>query len=138
MKTHLLQNATFSLCILILAFAPWAQSQEQTNPAPQVGAKLGKKQPKEEEPEANANSGTEVLQKATQNPVDGDVTLIVGVGGLVCWLCSSALDRAIAPTEITTHRNGRRSFIELSDVFKTNNYSRAPFPHKRLTFSGLM
>ena len=68
MKIHLFQNAIFFL-FFILAFVPWAQSQEQTNPAPQVGAKLGKEQPKEEEPEANTNSGTEALQKATQNPV---------------------------------------------------------------------
>jgi hypothetical protein len=52
-----------------LAFAPWAQSQEQTNPAPQARANPAKEQRKPEEPEANTNSGTETLQKVTQNPV---------------------------------------------------------------------
>ena len=57
------QNATFFLCILR------ARAQEQTNPAPQAGAKPAKEQLKPEEPEANTSASTEALQKATQNPV---------------------------------------------------------------------
>jgi hypothetical protein len=48
---------------------PWARSQEQTNPVPQPGVKPAKEQPEEQEPEAKTTSGTEALQKATQNPV---------------------------------------------------------------------
>lgn len=69
LNKHFFQNATFFICILMVALAPWARSQEQTNPAPPAGAKSVKEQPKAEEPEANTNSGTEALQKATQNPV---------------------------------------------------------------------
>ncbi len=63
------QNATFFLCILMLTSASWAWAQEQTNPAPQAGAKPAKEQLKPEEPEANTTASTEALQKATQNPV---------------------------------------------------------------------
>jgi hypothetical protein len=64
------QIAFYFLCGLILAFASFARSQGQSNVAPQAETTSGKAQPKEaEEPEANTSSGTEVLQKATQNPV---------------------------------------------------------------------
>ena len=63
------QNASYLLCLLMLAFAPWARSQEQTNAAAQPGASSGKAQPKVEEPEASTSAATEALQKATQNPV---------------------------------------------------------------------
>jgi hypothetical protein len=69
MGKHRFQNATFFLCILMLTFASWAWAQEQTNPAPQAGAKPAKEQLKPEEPEANTSASTEALQKATQNPV---------------------------------------------------------------------
>jgi hypothetical protein len=69
MGKHRFQNATFFLCILMLTFASWAWAQEQTNPAPQAGAKPAKEQLKPEEPEANTGASTEALQKATQNPV---------------------------------------------------------------------
>jgi hypothetical protein len=69
MGKHGFQNATFFLCILMLTFAPWARAQEQTNPAPQAGAKPAKERLKPEEPEANTSASTEALQKATQNPV---------------------------------------------------------------------
>lgn len=59
----------YFLCVLMLASGPWARSQEQTNPVPQSGIKPAKEQPEEQEPEANTTSGTEALQKATQNPV---------------------------------------------------------------------
>jgi hypothetical protein len=68
-KKHPFRNETLLLCILMLAFAPWARAQEQTNPAPQTGAKPAKEQLKPEEPEANTSASTEALQKATQNPV---------------------------------------------------------------------
>jgi len=68
MNRYLVSKAIFSLCLLF-AFAPWARSQEQTNPVPQAGAKSAKEQPKKEEPEVNTSSATESLQKATQNPV---------------------------------------------------------------------
>jgi hypothetical protein len=69
MGKHRFQNATFFLCISMFTFAPWARAQEQTNPAPQAGAKPAKEQLKPEEPEANTSASTEALQKATQNPV---------------------------------------------------------------------
>jgi hypothetical protein len=66
---QLLQKMAFFLCGLIVAFAPLARSQEQTNTGSQGGTSSGKEQPKEEEPEANTGTSTEALQKATQNPV---------------------------------------------------------------------
>ena len=51
MGKHRFQNATLFLCILMLTFASWAWAQEQTNPAPQAGAKPAKEQLKPEEPE---------------------------------------------------------------------------------------
>jgi hypothetical protein len=63
------QVAVYFLCVLMLASGPWARSQEQTNPVPQSGVKPAKEQPEEQEPEAKTTSGTEALQKATQNPV---------------------------------------------------------------------
>jgi hypothetical protein len=68
-RKHPFRIATFFLCILMLAFAPGAWAQEQTNPGPQAGAKPAKEQLKPEEPEANTSASTEALQKATQNPV---------------------------------------------------------------------
>ena len=69
MKRQLIQKTAFFLFVLMVAFAPLARSQEQTQPGSQAGANSGKQQPKVEEPEANTNAGTEALQKATQNPV---------------------------------------------------------------------
>jgi hypothetical protein len=69
MNKRLTPKAILSLFILTLASAPWAWSQEQTNPVPQPGTKTAKELPKEKEPDANTSSGTEALQKATQNPV---------------------------------------------------------------------
>jgi hypothetical protein len=63
------QVAVYFLCVLMLASTPWARSQEQTNPVPRPGVKPAKEQPEEQEPEAKTTSGTEALQKATQNPV---------------------------------------------------------------------
>jgi hypothetical protein len=69
MNKQPIQQTTFFLCVLVVAFASLARAQEQTNPGPQAGANSGKEQPKVEEPEATTNAGTEALQKATQNPV---------------------------------------------------------------------
>lgn len=63
------QNAIHFLCILVLALAPCARTQEQTSAAPQSGGGSAKSQAKAEEPEAGTSEGTEALQKATQNPV---------------------------------------------------------------------
>jgi hypothetical protein len=63
------QNAFYLLCILTLALAPLARSQDQSSAAPQPGASSGKAQPKVEEPEAATSAATGALQKATQNPV---------------------------------------------------------------------
>ena len=51
---------------MLVAFAPLAESQEETNTASQGKTNPGTAQP---EPEASAGSGPEALQKATQNPV---------------------------------------------------------------------
>jgi len=69
MNRGLIRRLTCCLCILMLAFASGARSQEQTGPPPQTGAKAAKGQPEEEELEAKTSEGTEALQKATQNPV---------------------------------------------------------------------
>ena len=63
------QVAVYFPCVWMLASGPWARSQEQTNPVPQSGVKPAKEQPEEQELEAETTSGTEALQKATQNPV---------------------------------------------------------------------
>jgi len=52
MNRGLIRRLTCCLCILMLAFASGARSQEQTGPPPQTGAKVAKGQPEEEEPEA--------------------------------------------------------------------------------------
>jgi hypothetical protein len=59
---------TYCLCSVMLALSPGARSQEQSSAATQA-AKPEKEQPEKEEPEAKTTSGTEALQKATQNPV---------------------------------------------------------------------
>lgn len=69
MRRRPIQETIFFLCVLMIAFAPRARSQEQTSSGPQAGANSGKDQPEAEEPEANTGAGTEALQKATQNPV---------------------------------------------------------------------
>jgi hypothetical protein len=61
---HPLQKFGF-VCILLVACAPIARSQEQD---PRVGT-TPKGQVKTVEPEADTNAGTEALQKATDNPV---------------------------------------------------------------------
>jgi hypothetical protein len=69
MNIYFHKNVTFLVCMLMVAFAPCAHSQEQANTTPQAGAASAKDQQPQEDPEANTSSGTEALQKATQNPV---------------------------------------------------------------------
>jgi len=69
MTTRYFQNAAFFLCLLLLAFAPEARSQDQLTTSPDPRTTSAKPTPKVEEPEAATSSGTEALQKATQNPV---------------------------------------------------------------------
>jgi hypothetical protein len=66
---YLRPRATHCLCILMLAFASVARTQEQTGPALQAGTSTAKAKPNAEEAESGTSEGTEALQKATQNPV---------------------------------------------------------------------
>jgi hypothetical protein len=68
-KRLLVQKRALFLCILIVAFAPLAHSQDQSSTGPQAATGSKKAQPQGGEPEATTNAGTEALQKATQNPV---------------------------------------------------------------------
>jgi hypothetical protein len=67
MNRHLARNGVLMLGFLLCPFAPASRSQDQTTGTQQTRAKSAKVEP--QEPEANTASGSEALQKATQNPV---------------------------------------------------------------------
>jgi len=67
MNRHHARNGVLMLGLVLWAFVPTSRSQEQTGGSPQTHPKAATAEP--EEPEANTASGTEALQKATQNPV---------------------------------------------------------------------
>jgi hypothetical protein len=69
LNKHSTTKAVAFLYVLIVVFAPFARCQDQNTTAPQAATSPGKPPPSAEEPEANTASGTEALQKATQNPV---------------------------------------------------------------------
>ena len=69
MNSQLVQKTVFFFCALTVAFVTSARSQEQTNAPTQATTSQGKALTSAAEPEANTASGTEALQKATQNPV---------------------------------------------------------------------
>src|SRR6266566_197395 len=72
MNRYLISRAIYCLCILMLAFAPTARSQEKTDGVQQAEDKSKKppvKDKEAEEEKAQADNATESLQKATQNPV---------------------------------------------------------------------
>jgi hypothetical protein len=68
-KKQLIQKVALFLSPLMVALVTSARSKEQTNAPAQAATTQGKAPTSAEEPEANTASGTEALQKATQNPV---------------------------------------------------------------------
>ena len=69
MKRQLMQLAMFLLCVVLVAFALPARSQDQSSTVSQTGTSTAKAKANGEEAEAGTNEATEALQKATQNPV---------------------------------------------------------------------
>jgi hypothetical protein len=72
-KRLVLQKTSPFLCAVIIALAPAAWSQEQSNTAVQTGSSSaqgnGQAKPGADEAEAGTKEAAEALQKATQNPV---------------------------------------------------------------------
>jgi hypothetical protein len=68
-KRQLMQLAMFLLCVVLVAFALPARSQDQSSTVSQTGTSTAKAKANGEEAEAGTNEATEALQKATQNPV---------------------------------------------------------------------
>ena len=59
----------FLLCVVLVAFALPARSQDQSSTVSQTGTSTAKAKANGEEAEAGTNEAPEALQKATENPV---------------------------------------------------------------------
>jgi len=62
-----MQLAMFLLCVVLVAFALPARSQDQSSTVSQTGTSTAKAKANGEEAEAGTNEATEALQKATQS-----------------------------------------------------------------------
>jgi hypothetical protein len=68
-KRQSMQLVMFLFCVVLVAFALPARSQDQSSIVSQTGTNTARAKANDEEAEASTNESTEALQKATQNPV---------------------------------------------------------------------